>query len=93
MEQMTLGTDTIQPLGQYMLLEDTGYRDGAGHHVWHVRNKRDSTLLGVIDWYQSWKTYVFTPAGGHVCFNHVCLRDIARFLANRNAVRTDDATP
>jgi hypothetical protein len=34
--------------------------------------------LGVINWFSSWRRYVFSPIGGTV-YDTVCLREIAEF--------------
>lgn len=83
--QLKLGTDTVQPLGRYMLLEPkgvTGTRDKRCTW-WIVRHAKRGTSLGNIEWYPAWRQWIFAPALGTV-FNNTCLRDLADFLHEQN---------
>lgn len=82
--QLDLGTDTVQRLGRYLLLEPGGHTlDLPAYRYWIVRNAKSGAALGLIEWYPRWKQYVLCPNAVTV-FNHSCLRDIAGFLTQQN---------
>ena len=78
-----MSTDTMTPLGQYMLL-DALDMPGRKTSVWLVRNRRTGTRLARIEWYTPWRQYVLMDVDPGVSFNNTCLRDIAKFLTQVN---------
>jgi len=51
-----------------------------GKVVWDCRNKRNGDLLGGVDFYEVWSSYVFWTTGPTAVFDSACLLDIANFL-------------
>ena len=47
--------------------------------VFHVVNKENRCMLGVIKWFGSFRQYSFFPEAQTV-FEHKCLKDITAFL-------------
>ena len=81
--QLELGTDTVQVIGKYLVVERGG-RDGLGGSWWIVRTRR-GTALGMIEWYNRWRQYIFRPKP-HTEYNNTCLQDIANFLGECNTL-------
>jgi hypothetical protein len=52
--------------------------------IWLVFTKDDDICLGGVEWYASWRKYVFQPTGFvPVVFEERCLRDVADFVEAR----------
>lgn len=49
--------------------------------VWAVKTKSDNTVLGVIKWFPSWRTYAFFPEECTI-YSPDCLNEISRFIDN-----------
>ena len=83
-----MSPDTLTPLGKYMALELVGAKGMKKREAWVVRNKKSRHVLGWIEWYPSWKQYVFCPSTSiATVLNAECLKDIAGFLDQVNGVR------
>lgn len=53
--------------------------------AWTCHNRRSGVALGYIEWYASWRQYVYTDYGpGLAVYSASCLRDIADFLEQVN---------
>lgn len=52
---------------------------GNSASTWVVTNNKSGFELGRIEWYSSWRQYVYVPTSCSV-FNNTCLDDISRFL-------------
>ena len=50
---------------------------------YRITNKKWGDQLGIIEWYSSWRQYIFEDDYGCV-FNHTCLNEIAEFLKELN---------
>jgi len=67
-------------LGRFMYAEK-------GLDAWAIRStKRGNDLLGSIDYYETWRQYVFTGSR-YCCFSADCLDEISAFLKRLNAER------
>lgn len=51
--------------------------------VWAITNNKSGVLLGIIEWYPSWRQYVFVPKEPS-CFNNECLRTTEDFITDLN---------
>ncbi len=47
--------------------------------MWYVKNNRTTATLGIIDWYQPWRQYCFSPFHNTI-FNDSRLADIQHFI-------------
>lgn len=59
-----------------------------------VSSAANDAPLGVINWYSSWRRYVFHPANDTL-FDNECLKEISRKIMNLTALRLkklNDAT-
>jgi hypothetical protein len=66
----------IEVIGRYIEAHGDGRR-------WKVCNRSHGDVLGEINWYESWRAYIFTPQH-YTQFSADCLRDIAAFLERKN---------
>jgi hypothetical protein len=55
--------------------------------VWVITNNHSGVVLGLVEWYASWRQYVFVPREPS-CFNNDCLKAIEDFLTNLNKQQT-----
>ena len=46
---------------------------------YHVRNRKSGSLLGMIEWYPSWRQWVFVTESSAL-WSWDCLRDISEFM-------------
>ena len=60
---------------------------GAADDLWEIRNKGSDGVLGYVDWYSRWKSYVFNSMGEAVIFSADCLEEIVKFLKRLNKER------
>ena len=67
------------PIGKYMHAE----RLGCEPEVYYTIHARDKSILGYVDWYQRWRSYVFSPEEGSALSWDCCL-ELSRFLENCN---------
>ena len=70
-----------QKLGRFMYAVG-----GAEDDLWEIRD-RGGGVLGYVDWYSRWKSYVFNSMGEAVIFSADCLREIAGFMERLNKER------
>lgn len=52
-------------------------------NIWTCRNNKSNSLLGMIEYYPSWRQHVISFEKGCV-FNNTCLQDIIHFLEQLN---------
>ena len=53
--------------------------------IYELRNERTDSVLGVVQWYGSWRQYCFFPKGETI-FNKGCLSSILDFLTEVNKI-------
>lgn len=74
--------------GKYLDFEKTVYPLGAktpNPFFWEVRNTKDGTRLGYVEWFKKWKKFAFFNYSDHCVFEEICLGDISQFLVDRTA--------
>ena len=54
--------------------------------AWIIRNTKEGVAIAWIEWYPSWRKYVFVP-GPNTCYEEVCLREIAAFIEKQTRAR------
>lgn len=84
MTQLDLGTDSLQALGKYLVVEAMAHGPETTWW-WIVRNKKSERALGHIEWYPPWRQFVFQPHEG-IVLNNTCMQDIASFLGDCNTM-------
>jgi hypothetical protein len=55
--------------------------------AWECRNHKSDDLLGVVEYYNSWRQFVFNPYLESLIFNFGCLEAIADFLKQLNKTK------
>ncbi len=43
-------------------------------------NNKNDAVLGMVEWYAPWRTYVFSARSRDMVFNSGCLNDISEFM-------------
>lgn len=77
-------------LGKYLLVREVDYRDDKRlTRMWFVKSKSSRAVLGIIQWWPSWRCYTFIPREGTV-LNSGCMLDIAQFMDDNRASRRED---
>lgn len=51
--------------------------------IWECCNTKSNDVLGCVDWFVSWRQFVFNPEN-LTTYSHDCLTDIAHFLQQLN---------
>lgn len=70
--------------GKFLLIKDQGLvRPGGKTKVFAVQSNVDSSYLGCIKWFTTWRQYVFYPVPG-AAFDKKCLRELADFCEMKN---------
>jgi len=50
---------------------------------YRITNQKTGDELGIINWYSSWRQYVFEPCIG-TKWNYSCLEQVSKFLVEQN---------
>lgn len=75
---------------QYIEITEAGLSATGKTKVWRVRNKRTAEEIGTLKWYGGFRKYCFFPiltGFDWLLFDADCLRMIADFLDEQNAIR------
>lgn len=59
---------------------------------WECYNNKSEKVLGEINYYPSWRCWVFESVGLGIVFNVGCLRDIADFMEQLGAAKKSKTT-
>jgi hypothetical protein len=51
-----------------------------GQDVWVCNNTKHDEVLGLIEYYEPWKQYVFSATDNTMIFSVSCLQDIIHFI-------------
>ncbi len=75
----------VKPLGKFLRVRLLPHLPKAVTCRWEVQNN-EGTVLGDVHWCTGWRKYVFAPEERTI-FDHNCLVDVIRFLAEIKDVR------
>ena len=79
-----MSTNTLQPLGEALLLEELPSFDK--YRYWRVL-KKNFTPVCHIEWFAEVEQYVIDYVNPHICLQVQHLRDLAGFLDQVNGAR------
>jgi len=78
------------PKPQWISFEDTGFSQSGKTRTWDITSKTDGHHLGTVQWFATWRQYVFVPRlreeddlMTYYVYNPACLREIADFIEGR----------
>ena len=75
---------STEALGRYMMVEEMRMPNAQHRGQWRIRNKKDLTMLALVEWYKPWKRYAVVWMSPDAVSDGRCCRDIADFLDKVN---------
>jgi hypothetical protein len=67
----------MKKIFKHIIIED--FSEDGITTKFRITNKHDGYHLGTIEYYKTWKKYVFNPSNSSI-FDESCLKDIIKFI-------------
>lgn len=69
---------------QFIRFEELSYLQNGKIKYYNCLNNKSNNSLGLIEWEQKWRQYIFSSSGSDIIFSVGCLLDIVDFLKQLN---------